>query len=87
MAVEDPSDLGNPNLNDLDLSDFDGDGRTDDTLNPATLSEWVLLQDVENLNGNGYQFIRVRITFQLDANQTVEDPLPFLDEIHFPYKF
>jgi hypothetical protein len=87
MAVEDAGNLGSPNLNSLDSSDLDGDGQTDDTLDVNTLSEWVKLSDIETLNGYGYQFIRTRITFQLDDNQTVDQPLPFLDSMTIPFKF
>jgi len=87
MATEDPNALGTPNLNALDLTDLDGDGEYGDTLDPDTLSEWTVMNAIEILNWKGYQFIRIRITFQLDVNQTVDLPLPYLDLIRFPYKF
>ena len=66
---------------------YDGDGERDDTLDPSLLSEWVKLSDIESLNGAGFQFIRVRMTFQLDPNQTVDQPLPFLESLRLPFKF
>ena len=94
MAAEDPGNLGSPNLNSLDTGDLDTDGLTDDSLdwqggtNPnATLSDWVKLSEIESLNGYAFQFIRIRVTFQLDDNQTVDQPLPFLDSITVPFKF
>jgi hypothetical protein len=87
MAVEDTGDLGNPDLGALDITDLDGDGERDDTLDETTLSEWVPLSSIESLNGMSYQFIRVRMTFQLDPNQTVDQPIPFLDRLTVPFKF
>ena len=87
MAVEDTGALGSPDLGALDISDLDGDGERDDTLDPTRLSEWVKLSEIENLNGNQYQFIRVRITFQLDPGQKASHPLPFLDFLRVPFRF
>lgn len=87
MATEDPNNLGNPNLDGLDITDADGDGAFDDTLDPTTLSEWTKVENIESLNGKGYQFIRIRIVFQLDPNQTVDLPLPFLDRMVLKFKF
>ena len=87
MATEDPAELGSPNLSGLDLTDSDGDGQHDDTTDPTTLSEWTRLSDVANLNGLHYQFIRVRVTFQLDASQQASHPLPFLDSLTIPFGF
>ncbi|MCZ6792028.1 MAG: Ig-like domain-containing protein [Planctomycetota bacterium] len=87
MATEDPANLGNPNLTAEDLTDADGDLEFDDTLDTSTLSEWTLIQNIETLNGFSYQFIRVRITFQLDALQLVTDALPFLDLLRIVFRF
>jgi len=87
MAVEDINDFGNPDLSALDVTDQDGDGDYEDTLNPSLQSEWTKLSEIETLNGNGYQFIRVRVTFQLDDEQTSDQPLPYLDYLRIPYRF
>jgi hypothetical protein len=87
MAGEDPANLGKPNLNAQDLADADKDGATDDTLDESTLSEWISIQAIETLNGRNYQFIRVRITFQLDDGQTFDQPLPFLELLRIVFKF
>ena len=87
MAAEDRTELGSPDLGALDLTDFDGDGAHDDTLDPRTLSEWTPLSDIADLNGMGYQFIRIRVKFQLDSNQGPADPLPSLDRLRVPFKF
>jgi len=87
MATEDPNDLGAPDLRPLDLLDDDRDGATDDTLDPDRLSEWTKFKEIESLNGRGYQFIRIRIAFQLDDDQGPDDPLPHLDRLRVPYRF
>ena len=87
MAIEDPQNLGNPDLSDLDFLDQDKDGETNDTKNPATLSEWVPLSSIPTLNGRHYQFLRIRVIFQLDPGQVASDPLPYLDLLSFPYGF
>jgi len=87
MAIEDPNNLGNPDLSALDITDSDGDGQFDDTLNPAKVSEWTLLSNIEQLNDHHYQFIRVRVTFQLDDTQRASDPLPYLDSLRIPFGF
>ncbi|MEN8148337.1 MAG: Ig-like domain-containing protein [Planctomycetota bacterium] len=87
MAIEDQNNLGNPNLNAMDITDSDGDGEYDDTLNPAQLSEWTNIYDIEDLNGNGHQYLRTRITFQLDDEQTPDHPLPYLDFLRVRFKF
>jgi hypothetical protein len=87
MAVEDVNDFGNPDLSALDVTDRDDDGDYQDTLDPSVLSEWTKLSDIETLNGNGYQFIRIRVTFQLDDEQTADQPLPYLDYLRIPYRF
>ena len=82
MAIEDESNPGNPYLEDLDYSDPDGG-----TLNPKTLSPWVELSDLTDLNGNGYSFIRLRIVFQLKWNQKYTDVLPFVDHLGVPFRY
>jgi hypothetical protein len=87
MAAENTGELGTPDLSGLDLLDLDGDGDRDDTLDPSSLSEWVPLKDIESLNGRGYQFFRVRVSFQLDSNHGPADPLPSLDRLRVPFMF
>jgi hypothetical protein len=87
MAVEDSVSFGNPDLSALDVLDLDGDGQRDDTLNTATLSEWTPLTQIDKLNGRHYQYIRVRIVFQLDPSQVASDPLPYLDSLTLPFGF
>ncbi|MHC4473812.1 MAG: hypothetical protein ACYS99_22985, partial [Planctomycetota bacterium] len=87
MAMEDQGELGSPDTSALDLLDFDGDGDFDDTLDPTTLSEWIPLKDIESLNGSGFQFIRVRVIFQLDPNHGPDDPLPSVDRLRVPFRF
>ena len=87
MAIEDQNNLGNPNLNAMDVTDSDGDGEYDDSLNLSQLSEWTSIYDIEDLNGNGYQYLRTRITFQLDDEQTADHPLPYLEFLRVRFKF
>ena len=87
MAVEDRNDLGNPNLNSMDVTDRDGDGQYDDTINPSTLSEWTKVANVETLNGNGYQFLRTRVSFQLDDTQKPDHPLPYIEHLVIRFRF
>ena len=87
MAIEDQNNLGNPNLNSMDITDKDGDGEYDDTLDPTRLTEWTNLYDITELNGNGFQYIRTRITFQLDDSQTADHPLPFLEFLRIRFSF
>ncbi len=78
---------GTPDLTALDTMDADGDGETDDTVNTSTLSEWTPWSDIEELNGFGYQQIRVRIIFVLDPNHNASDPFPFLDQLSLNFQF
>ena len=87
MAIEDQNNLGNPNLNSMDILDKDRDGEYDDTLDPTKLSEWTLISDIESLNGHGFQYLRTRVTFQLDDSQTADHPLPFLEYLRLRFKF
>jgi hypothetical protein len=87
MAIEDPNNLGNAKLDALDVTDSNGNGMYDDSLDTSELSQWTRIEDIEDLNGLHYQFFRLRITFQLDPNQTVEQPLPFLDFMRVRFKF
>jgi Big-like domain-containing protein len=76
MAIEDIGNPGNPSLEDLDLNDSDGDGEFDDSTNLNSVSEWTELRYLTDLNGYGYSFIRLRIVFQLNDNQSFYDALP-----------
>ena len=87
MAIEDPNNLGFPYLGDMDVTDSNNNGEYDDSVNTDTLSQWTPLSQIETLNGNGYQFLRLRITFQLSDDQTVDAPLPYLDMLRLPFKF
>jgi hypothetical protein len=44
---------------------------------------------VDALNGHGYRFIRFRVRFQLDATQTAQSALPYVDRIvtHFQFNY
>ena len=87
MAIEDQNNLGNPNLNSMDITDKDRDGEYDDTLDPTRLTEWTNIYDIEDLNGNGFQYIRTRVTFQLDDTQTADHPLPYLEFLRIRFSF
>ncbi len=82
MAIEDESNPGNPYLEDMDFNDPDGG-----TLNPNTLSDWIELLDITDLNGYGYSFIRLKIVFQLKWNQKYTDVLPFVDRLAVPFRY
>ena len=41
---------------------------------------------IDHLNGMGYRYVRVRITFQLDDLQTTQDPLPSVDRYTLHYQ-
>jgi hypothetical protein len=87
MVREDANNIGNPNLSAVDINDEDGDGQIDDTTNVDIMSDWVPIEQIETLNGKHYQFIRVRVTFQLDSTQTFNDQLPYVDEMTFRFKY
>ena len=80
MADEHPAKPGEPYLVDLDVAN-------DSTYDTDTLSEWTPITAIESLTGNGYQFIRIRVIFQLDANHSYDETPCSLDwlEIHFRY--
>ena len=80
MADEHPAKAGEPDLTDQDIPN-DGTHDTD------TLSEWVLISDMEDLTGNGYQFIRIRVIFQLDEFHYFDDLLPFLDWLDIRFRY
>ena len=87
LAVEHPQKIGEPDLSALDLQDADNDGERDDTLDARLLSEWIPLRDIEDLNGVGLSFVRIRFIFQLDENHGPSDPLPTLRRVRLPYEF
>ena len=87
MAVEDRNSLGNADTSALDIFDSDGDGEFDDSTDMSKMSDWTSLYDIEDLNGYGYQYIRIRVSFQLDDEQTPDHPLPFLDFLRIRFKF
>ncbi len=87
MCDEDQFNLGNPDLSAFDLNDQDGDGQTDDTMDPTVMSDWVDISQMHTLNGNGYQFFRVQISFQLGPNQKYTDPLPFVDRLTLKFRY
>jgi hypothetical protein len=53
----------------------------------ALASPWVSLDELTTLNGNGYKFLRIRITFELGADQTVHDPLPSIENVRIRFVF
>ena len=58
-------------------------GNPDETL----ASAWVPLEDIQTLNGNGYNFVRPRMTFFLGDDQKVDDPLPSLGLVRLDFLF
>ena len=89
MADEDTAEPGTPDLSAMDLSDADGDGATDDPKAGMTdiMSEWVEVSNIRSLNSNGYQFIRIRIVFQLDNKQEFTDVLPYVDWFRVSFRY
>jgi len=71
----------------MDVTDKDRDGEYDDTLDPTRLTEWTNIYDIGDLNGNGFQYLRTRITFQLDDTQTADHPLPYLEFLRIRFSF
>jgi len=69
-------------MGECDFNDPDGG-----TLNPNTLSDWIELLDITDLNGYGYSFIRLKIVFQLKWNQKYTDVLPFVDRLAVPFRY
>ena len=45
------------------------------------------ISQVQNLNGKGYQFIRVRVFFQLDTSHKFDDPVPYLDRLDVKFDY
>jgi hypothetical protein len=87
MVIEDTSNIGNPDLSALDLGDADGDGEYDDSTDLSVMSDWVSIEAIETLNGHKYQFVRIRASFQLDASQTFDSFLPYVDELILRFKY
>ena len=87
MVIEDRSNIGNPDLSAVDIGDDDGDGQIDDTTDVNIMSDWVPIELMQALNGHKYQFVRVRIGFQLDSSQTFDSQLPFVDELTLRFKY
>lgn len=63
-----------------DIFDF---GMPDEDL----ASPWTDVADLTSLNGNGYSYIRLRVTFMLADDQELDDPMPFVDLIRIRYTY
>ena len=57
------------------------------TPDESLASAWVSLSDIESLNGNGYSFFKLRITFTLASDQEIDDPLPFVEHLRLRYVY
>jgi len=89
MAVEDTAggNFGHP-----DTSTLNTTNGSDDL---ATASDWAVIKDPDSgikdvraqMNGRTYQFLRVRITFQLKDGQKRSDPIPYVDRIRIPFRY
>lgn len=82
MVLEDTKNLGNPDLSAINMSDPDGN-----SLNTTIMSNWTPISQMHTLNGNHYQFIRIRVSFQLDGAQIYTDQLPFVDQLTFKFRY
>ena len=88
MSREDPTNFGHADTSSINV----GTGFSSDT---TKASQWVVLKDptlgvqdvTGTLNGNGYQFFRVRITFTLKDGQKRDDPVPYVDRLRFRTKY
>ena len=80
MADEHPTKAGEPDLSEQDIAN-------DGTYDENKLSKWVLISDMDDLTGNGYQFIRIRVIFQLDEFHYFDDQLPYLDWLDIRFRY
>ena len=70
------------------------DPLTGATSDPARASGWVVLKTTAGgildpgplLDGPGYRFLRLRITFTVAAGRRASDGLPFVDEVRIPFR-
>ncbi len=54
---------------------------------PGNTSSDAVFSISKALNGFGYRFVRVRVTFQLGPSQTAQSPVPYVDQIKVHYDF
>lgn len=88
MAREDPTNFGHADTSSINV----GTGVSSDLSKASqwnTFKDPVLgLQDVTGtLNGNGYQFFRLRVTFTLKDGQKRDDPVPYLDRLRIRSRY
>ena len=51
------------------------------------VSPWVDISQIATLNGNHYNFMRLRFTFYLASDQTVDDPVPYVDRFRLSFTY
>jgi hypothetical protein len=54
-------------------------------VDPATVTDFV--PNIESLNGQGFQFIRFRVTFQAQTGRLSELPLPIIDSLRVRFDY
>ena len=89
MAVEDT--LGG-NFGHPDTSTLNATSGSDDL---TVASDWATIKDPDTgiedvrsqMNGKSYQFLRVRMTFELKDGQKRTDPIPYVDRLRVPFRY
>jgi hypothetical protein len=88
-AMDSTTDPGTPDLSTMDLLDEDGDGFTDDPKPGGTgvLSEWTPIENITDLNNQGYQHVRIRVGFNLPEDTTVDSAMPYVNFVHVRFTY
>ena len=58
-----------------------------DGWDPDVQGNDVVFDIAEAVDGKGFKFVRVRVTFQLDETQSSSDPLPFVERVVINFQF
>ena len=88
MAVEDSTSFGKADVSTVNAAT----GFSSDT---SRASQWEVFRDPVTgirdvapiLNGNGYQFYRLRISFTLKDGQKRTDPVPYVDRLRIRFRY
>ena len=83
-----PQDFGKADTTSIDAA-------TGNSSDYSKASDWHTFKDGTNtiqdvtgdLNGNSYQFFRIRMSFTLPAGQKRDDPVPYVDQLKIRVKY